>query len=97
MRYYDNQLGMKAASAADSSDGPKNTLNDAIWLVKMNLMAAARSGDVQCIRTEVVEARFCFVARAARRLWRNRLARYHHHGKGPKRRLLAGVCRVELR
>jgi hypothetical protein len=52
----------KAASAAGSPDGLKNTLNDTIWLVKVNLMTAARSGDVQCVRTEVVEARSCFVA-----------------------------------
>jgi hypothetical protein len=59
---YDNQLRMKSASAADTFDNLKNTLNDAIWLVKMNLMAAARSCDVQCVRAEVVEARFRFVA-----------------------------------
>src|SRR5207302_3223233 len=95
-RYYDNRLGMKAASAPDSSDGLKNTVNDPIWLVKMNLMAAARSGDVQCVRTEIVEARSCFVARSARELWRSRLARYHNHGKGAKRRLFASICRVKL-
>ena len=52
----------KAASAAGSPDGIKNTLNDTIWLVKVNLMTAACSGDVQRVRTEVVEARSCFVA-----------------------------------
>ena len=66
---FNNQLRMKTASAAGSPNSLKNTLNYLIWLVKMNLMAAALSSDVQCVRTEVVEARCGFVARAERRLW----------------------------
>jgi len=59
---YSDRQSTKATSAAGSPDGLKNTLNDTIRLVKVNLMTTARSGDVQCVRTEVVEARSCFVA-----------------------------------
>ena len=53
---------MKAASAAGGSDGQKNAPNNTIWLIKMNLMAAAGSDDVQSIRAEIIETRSCIAA-----------------------------------
>src|SRR5215469_1350999 len=62
----------------------------------MNLVAATGGGDMQRVGTEKVQARSSFIPRMACRLWRDRIACDHDHGKRPKRRLLAHIHRVEL-
>jgi len=65
------------SSVPDCSNRPRQRFYNNLGLIKMNLMPASSSGDVDAIGAKKIETRRCFVMGMKLGLWRRRFARYH--------------------